>query len=378
MLRGPGNDRRVPTVTRLARTPLFDRQAELGARFAEFSGWEMPLQYSGVVDEHTAVRERVGLFDVSHLGKVTVTGPGARAFVDACLTNALDKIGPGRAQYTLCCDDETGGTVDDLIAYLCADDELLLIPNAANCAEVARRLSEAAPAGVEVRDAHREYAVLAVQGTRSDETLHSLGLPTGHDYMAFDATSWQGTRVTVCRTGYTGERGYELVVPVDAAVRAWDALLAAGAPHGIRPCGLGARDTLRTEMGYPLHGQDLSLDISPVQARVGWAVGWDKPAFWGRQALLAERKAGPARLLRGIGALGRGIPRPGMVVALDGSAAGQVTSGTFSPTLRKGIGLALLPPGVVDGTRVDVEIRGRREPFEVVRPPFVQPSTREA
>ena len=173
----------------------------------------MPLQYSGVVDEHTAVRERVGLFDVSHLGKVTVTGYGARAFVDACLTNALDKIAPGQAQYTLCCDDETGGTVDDLIAYLRSDDDLLLIPNAANCAEVGRRLSEVAPAGVEVRDVHREYAVLAVQGTRSDETLRTLGLPTGHDYMAFDVAAWEGTTVTVCRTGYTGERGYELVVP---------------------------------------------------------------------------------------------------------------------------------------------------------------------
>jgi aminomethyltransferase len=155
-------------------------------------------------------------------------------------------------------------------------------------------------------------------------------------------------------------------------------LLAAGAPHGILPCGLGARDTLRTEMGYPLHGQDLSPDISPVQARAGWAVGWDKPAFWGRDALLVERRAGPARLLRGIGALGRGIPRPGMVVTVDGNAAGQVTSGTFSPTLRKGIGLALLPPDVVDGTRVEVEVRGRSEAFEVVRPPFVRPSTREA
>jgi aminomethyltransferase len=367
----------VRTVTSLARTPLFDRQTALGARFAEFSGWEMPLQYSGVVDEHTAVRERVGLFDVSHLGKVTVTGDGARAFVDTCLTNALEKIAPGQAQYTLCCDDETGGTVDDLIAYLRSDDDLLLIPNAANCAEVARRLSDAAPAGVEIRDAHRDYAVLAVQGNRSDETLRTLGLPTGHDYMAFDVAAWEGTTVTVCRTGYTGERGYELVVPADAAVAVWDALLAAGAPHGILPCGLGARDTLRTEMGYPLHGQDLSLDISPVQARAGWAVGWDKPAFWGRDALLAERRAGPVRLLRGIGAVGRGIPRPGMVVTVDGSAAGHVTSGTFSPTLRKGIGLALLPPEVADGTRVEVEVRGRSEAFEVVRPPFVQPSTRE-
>ena len=365
-------------MTSLARTPLFDRHAALGARFAEFSGWEMPLQYSGVVDEHTAVRERVGLFDVSHLGKVTVTGPGARGFVDTCLTNALDKIGPGKAQYTLCCDDATGGTVDDLIAYLRSDDDLLLIPNAANCAEVVRRLSVAAPPAVEVRDAHRGYAVLAVQGTRSDETLHAIGLPTGHDYMAFATASWEGTTVTVCRTGYTGERGYELVVPWADAGAVWDTLLAAGEPYGILPCGLAARDTLRTEMGYPLHGQDLSMDITPVQARAGWAVGWDKPTFWGRDPLMAERKAGPTRLLRGISALGRGIPRPGMAVTVDGSAAGQVTSGTFSPTLRKGIGLALLPAGVADGARVDVDVRGRAEPFEVVRPPFVRPSTREA
>jgi len=364
-------------VSTLLRSPLHDRHVARGARFAEFGGWEMPLQYSGVVDEHTAVRERVGIFDVSHLGKATVTGPGARAFVDSCLTNALDKIAPGKAQYTLCCDDATGGVVDDLIAYLRSDDDLLLIPNAANSAEVVRRFAEAAPEGVEIHDAHREYAVLAVQGTRSDEVLEGLGLPTGHDYMAFADTTWDGAALTVCRTGYTGERGYELVVPWDHAGRTWDALLAAGAPHGILPCGLAARDTLRTEMGYPLHGQDLSLEITPVQASAGWAVGWDKPAFWGRDALLSERASGPARRLRGISALGRGIPRPGMTVAVGGETAGRVTSGTFSPTLRKGIGLALLPPEASDGDRVDVDVRGRAEPFEVVRPPFVQPSTRE-
>ena len=364
-------------MTTRERTPLYDRQAALGARFAEFSGWEMPLQFSGIVEEHTAVRERVGVFDVSHLGKATVTGLGARTFVDSCLTNALAKIGPGQAQYTLCCDDRTGGVVDDLIAYLRSDEDLLLVPNAANCAEIVRRLADAAPTDVQVSNAHKEHAILAVQGRFSDETLGAIGLPTGHDYMAFDTASWQDVPVTVCRTGYTGERGYELVVPWTEARPVWDALLAAGEPHGIVPCGLGARDTLRTEMGYPLHGQDLSLDITPVQAGAAWAVGWDKPAFWGRDVLLAERADGPARRLRGIRSLGRGIPRPGMDVSADGRPVGTVTSGTFSPTLRRGIGLALLASEVTPGAFVSVDVRGRLEEFEVVKPPFVQPSTRE-
>jgi glycine cleavage system T protein (aminomethyltransferase) len=364
-------------MTTPARTPLHDRHVALGARFAEFSGWEMPLQFSGVVDEHTAVRERVGIFDVSHLGKATVTGPGARAFVDSCLTNALGKIWPGKAQYTLCCDDPTGGVVDDLIAYLHSDDDLLLIPNAANCAEVVRRLAEDAPADVAVRNEHAGHAILAVQGPLSDETLSAIDLPTGHDYMAFDTATWRDVPVTVCRTGYTGERGYELVVPWDDAGPVWDALLEAGGLHGILPCGLGARDTLRTEMGYPLHGQDLSLDITPVQAGAAWAVGWDKQVFWGRTALLAERAAGPARRLRGIAAMGRAIPRPSMTVAVDDEPVGTVTSGTFSPTLRKGIGLALLRSDVAVGALVSVDVRGRPEKFEVVKPPFVQPSTRE-
>lgn len=367
---------RVVTDDALARTSLFDRHVALGAKFAEFGGWEMPLQYSGVVDEHTAVRERVGLFDVSHLGKATVVGDGARAFVDSCLTNALDKIGPGQAQYTLCCDDASGGVVDDLIVYVRADHDLLLVPNAANNAEVVRRLTAAAPDGVTVHDAHRDHAVLAVQGPRSDETLDALGLPTGHDYMSFAEAELDGVALIVCRTGYTGERGYELLVPWDHAGAVWDAILAAGEPYGIAPCGLGARDTLRTEMGYPLHGQDLSLDITPVQARVGWAVGWSKPAFWGREVLLAEKAAGPARRLRGIRAAGRGIPRPGMTVSAGGAALGAVTSGTFSPTLRRGIGLALLSADVADGQRVEVDVRGRAEVFEVVKPPFVEASTR--
>ena len=364
---------RVSGVTdvELARTPLHERHEALGAKFAEFGGWSMPLQYSGVVDEHTAVRQRVGLFDVSHLGKASVTGQGALEFVNSCLTNDLAKIEPGRAQYTLCCDD-TGGVIDDLIVYLRADDDLLLVPNAANNAEVVRRLAEAAPSGVVVRDRHRDYAVFAVQGPRSEAVMTALGLPTDHPYMSFVDAHLGDATVTVCRTGYTGERGYELLVDWGEAGQVWDSVMRAGAAEGIAPCGLGARDTLRTEMGYPLHGQDLSREISPLQGRSGWAIGWSKPRFWGREALLAEKEAGPKRRLRGIKALGRGIPRPGMTVKLDDSPTGVVTSGTFSPTLRQGVGLALLVPEIADGTEVEVEVRGRSERFEVVRPPFVE------
>jgi len=357
------------------RSPLHERHVALGAKFAPFGGWEMPLEYpTGVVKEHTAVREAVGLFDVSHLGKAEVRGDGAAAYVNACLSNDLGKIAPGKAQYTLCCD-ESGGIVDDLIAYLFADDRVFLVPNAANTAEVVRRLADDAPSGVEVTDLHTASAILAVQGPRSAAVLSAVGLPTEHEYMSFVEASLDGASLTVCRTGYTGEHGYELVVPNDAAPAVWDALMSAGEAHGLLPCGLGARDTLRTEMGYPLHGQDISLDVTPNQARLGWAVGWKKDAFWGRDALLAEKEAGAARILRGIVAAGRGIPRPGMsVLDRDGSPVGSVTSGTFSPTLRKGVGLALLDRALKDGDEVAVDVRGRREAFAVTRPPFVTPS----
>ncbi len=372
------------TESELMRSPLHERHVALGARTAAFGGWEMPLEYAGggVLKEHTAVREAVGVFDVSHLGKLVVRGRGAAAYVDSCLTNALDRIEPGQAQYTMACDDATGGVVDDLIVYLRADDDLLLVPNAANSAEVAGRLRSGAPDGVEVVDRHTEDAVLAVQGPRCDEVLAAVDLPVGHPYMSFRTGSLgggvdSGASATVCRTGYTGERGYELVLPAEAAPEVWDRLLAAGKKHGIRACGLGARDTLRTEMGYPLHGQELGPEVTPVQARAGWAVGWDKPAYWGRDVLVAERSEGAGRLLRGLRAGGRAIPRPGMPVQSAGAGAvGTVTSGTFSPTLRTGIGLALLDRSVSDGDEVQVDVRGRPEPFTVTKPPFVETQIR--
>jgi aminomethyltransferase len=364
----------------LLTSPLHERHVAAGAKFAAFSGWFMPLEYAGagVLAEHAAVRNAVGIFDVSHLGKATVAGPGAADFVNRCLTADLGKIGAGQAQYTMLCNAD-GGVIDDMIAYLKSSDEVLLIPNAANCAQVVAVLAEAAPDGVTVTNQHRDFAVLAVQGTHSDEVLSAAGFPAGHDYMTFIDADYEGTPMTVCRTGYTGERGYELVVPVNAAVALWDAVLAAGEPYGLQPAGLGARDTLRTEMGYALHGQDISPTITPVQARLGWAVGWKKESFFGAEALRAERQAGAKRLLRGLRATGRGIPRPGMVVhAPDGTEVGTVTSGTYSPTLKIGIALALIEAALNDEDVVLVDIRRRQEPFVITKPPFVTPGVRES
>lgn len=352
----------------------------LGAKMADFGGWEMPIEYpgGGLLAEHEAVRERVGLFDVSHLGKLQVVGTGAADFVDSCLTNAMSRIRPGQAQYTLCCDDASGGVVDDLIIYLRAPDDVLLVPNAANCAEVARRLSQAAPPGIAVIDLHERLGVLAVQGPLSDEVLADVGLPTGHDYMSFVNAIRSGGAVTVCRTGYTGERGYELMPTAESAPALWEALLDAVRRRGGLPCGLGARDTLRTEMGYPLHGHELGPDITPVQARLNWAVGWSKPAFWGRDVLVAEREQGPRRLARGLLALERGVPRADMdVVDGAGKVVGRTTSGTFSPTLKQGIALALLDREVAEGDDVFVSVRNRTLPCRVVRPPFVEVATRQ-
>ena len=360
----------APLTSPLQSSPLHGRHVALGATLGGFGGWQMPISYpGGTVAEHTAVRAAVGVFDVSHLGKLSITGPGAAAFVNRCFTADLDRIVPGEAQYTLCCNAD-GGVVDDLICYLVGPDEVLAVPNAANAEQVAGLLLAAAPDGVEITDRHRELAVLAVQGPHADDTVGpALGTLPELEYMAFTDVG----DVRVCRTGYTGERGYELLVPVERAGAVWDALVAAAEPVGGRPAGLAARDTLRTEMGYPLHGQDLGPDITPVQAGSGWAVGWSKPDFWGREALVAEKAAGPARRLRGLRATGRGVPRPGMAVRRDGAQIGITTSGTFSPTLKAGVALALIDSAASVGLddTVGVDVRGRELGCTVVKPPFV-------
>jgi aminomethyltransferase len=367
----------------LRRSPLHARHEALGATFAPFGGWEMPVQYSGggVVAEHTATREAVGLFDVSHLGKVRIAGPGAAALVDRCLTNDLTRIVPGKAQYTLCCAAD-GGVVDDLILYLVGPDEVFAVPNAANSAGVGRLLAEVAPPEIAIVDEHSELVVLAVQGPASSAVLHEAGvLPDlgaddpGEqlDYMSFVDVEWHDLPIRLCRTGYTGEHGYELIAPADGAEVLWDALAALVAEKGGLPAGLGARDTLRTEAGLPLHGQDLGPEITPLQARCGFAVGWKKDAFWGRDALVAEREAGPRRRSWGLKATGRGVPRAHMAVKRGDEVVGETTSGTFSPTLKTGIALALLDTaaGLAEGDTVSVDVRGRALECEVVTPPFV-------
>lgn len=265
-----------------------------------------------------------------------------------------------------------------MIAYYVDDDEIFLVPNAANTAAVVDALQAAAPPELTITNLHRSYAVLAVQGPRSADVLGELGLPTDMDYMAYADTSYSGVPVRVCRTGYTGEHGYELLPPWESAGVVFDALAAAVKAAGGEPAGLGARDTLRTEMGYPLHGHELSLDISPLQARCGWAIGWKKEAFFGRDALLAEKEAGPRRLLRGLRMTGRGVLRAGQTVLAGDTPVGVTTSGTFSPTLQAGIALALVDTdaGVEDGQEITVDVRGRRAACEVVRPPFVAVKTR--
>ncbi len=352
---------------------------DLGATLADFGGWEMPIEYTGTVAEHTSVREQVGMFDVSHMGYTEITGPDAVSWLNTIVTNDLGRIGAGQAQYTLLCGSD-GGVIDDLIVYRSDDDALFCVPNAANSdvvvavlAEVAERSQAADGAQITVADRRAEVGIIAIQGPRSADTLASIGLPADHDYMSFVPVSWQGFDVITARTGYTGEHGYELICPADGLPVLWEALASAG----VTPCGLGARDTLRTEMGYPLHGHELSADITPVQARLAWAVGWDKDDFHGAVALRTERERGPHRVLWGLRATGRGIPRAGMTVRdSQDRVIGVTTSGTFSPTLRQGIALALLDPSVAEGDTATIDVRGRELPCRVTKPPFVESHVR--
>jgi len=356
----------------LIQSPLAEIHRSLGAKFAEFGGFEMPLEYTGVVSEHTAVRTSAGIFDVSHLGTFLVEGEGAAAWLNTRLSNDLNRISPGQAQYTLLLNDH-GGVVDDMIAYLFSPEKVMVIPNAANSDEVIRRLRTGAPEALVWTDRHTADAILAIQGPVSPQILGEAGLPMDMDYMHFRVADLElggvPVTMTVCRTGYTGEHGYEIVVPAEHAVPLWNLLTSSGP---LQPCGLGARDTLRTEMGYPLHGNDLSQTVSPVEARLIWAVGWGKDHFDGDEAVRAQRLDGAPRTLLGIRACGRAIPRHGMAVSdLDGTLVGDVTSGTFSPTLKQGIGLALVPSAFRAGGQVLVDIRGRSELFDLVKPPFV-------
>lgn len=363
-------------------SPLLSIHQGLGAKLGDFAGWQMPLEYpapvgGGTLAEHQAVREQVGIFDVSHLGKIAVRGAGAKSWANTIFTNDLDRVTTGQAQYSLLCDQD-GGVIDDVIIYCKGADELLIVPNAANANTVFETLVQANNSGLTLENLHQEFAVIALQGPQSRAVLMAVGLHRELDYMSFAQVEFQGAHFILCRTGYSGEHGYELIPPAKIAEELWHDLSREVLRIGGKIAGLGARDTLRTEMGYPLHGHELSLDISPLEANLSWAVGWSKNTFHGHQALRTAQAKGVDRILRGLLITDRGIPRAQMLVRNSaGAVVGTVTSGTFSPTLKQGIALALIEAGIEIGDHVVVDVRGRMLGSVVVKPPFVPSRVRE-
>jgi aminomethyltransferase len=356
----------------MKESPLHERHLSRNAKMADFGGWLMPIEYpgAGVLAEHSAVRERVGLFDVSHLGKASVVGTGALEFLNQMFTHDLTKIENGEAQYSMLCDN-SGGVIDDLIVYRNSESNFFIVPNASNTAAVVANLQSKAPATIEVKNLHNEFGVIALQGPLSSKVLASFGIELEIDYMSFSNVVIAGCEVIVCRTGYTGEFGFEILPTWDQATTVWDALVEQVEILGGLVCGLGARDTLRTEMGYPLHGHELSLEISPVMASASWAVGWNKAEFQGCENLVSQKANGVARRLVALKSLDRGIPRPEMQVLDDGQVVGEVTSGTFSPSIKVGIALALVDSKYKVGQQLTVDVRGRTSSVEIVKLPFV-------
>jgi aminomethyltransferase len=373
----------------LRHSPLADRHRGLDANLTAFAGWEMPLDYGSVVAEHRAVRAGCGVFDLSHLGTLVIRGAGAAGCLQQAFSNAVDALEAGRAQYTLCLDDD-GGIVDDLLLYRLPWG-YFAVPNAANAATVQAAVEACAGDDVEVADVKADLACIAVQGPESPRVLVEAGVDVGDlaylecEVLAVTDPDDEPDSATVgpahagalpdggvlARSGYTGERGYELFVPADRAPTLWDRLTAAGAV----PAGLGARDTLRLEMGYPLHGNDITPATSPAEAGLGWACRGS--GFRGEAAYRAAQSAGPERQLRGLRATGRGIPRRGCAVRSGaGAGVGEVTSGTFAPSLQLGVALAYLDAGIEDGEAVTIDVRGKAVPAEVVHPPFVDADPR--
>jgi aminomethyltransferase len=344
-------------ATSLARTPLYERHGALGARMVPFAGYEMPVQYTGVIEEHRAVRTDVGAFDVSHMGEIHVDGPSAHAFLQEMLSNDLDRVGDGQAQYTLLTN-EHGGIVDDLIAYRLAHGQYLVVVNASNRATVYEWLKEREPRGSEVRDASDEYGLVAVQGPRS---LERLGLDEKPAF-THEMGELDGIEVMISRTGYTGELGVELCCAEDDAPALWDAVLA----RGVIPCGLGARDTLRLEVCYPLHGNDITPETDAISAGLGWACALDTE-FTGVEELRRIKSEGPARKLVPFVLEEKAVPRQGMPI----EGGGEVTSGTHSPMLDRGIGMGYVPSAsAAPDTELTIDVRGKPRRARVVRKPI--------
>ena len=358
----------------LQTTPLHARHRALGARMTPFGGWDMPVHYSGLNEEHQAVRTAAGLFDVSHMGEVEIAGDDALAAVQHITSNDAGRLRPGRAQYSALTTPE-GTVVDDLLVYQLAAGHYLLVVNAANIAkDVAWIRKRIASAGDAVAvDSSRRYALIALQGPRAAAILQLLTAVEvdAIEYYAFASGEVANVRATISRTGYTGEDGFELFVPPQQADAVWCALLDAGGAHGLCPAGLGARDTLRLEAGMRLYGNDMDETTTLLEAGLGWTVGWDKESFIGREALLAQKRTGPSRKLVGFEMLERGIARHDHAVHAGADRVGRVTSGTLTPFLQKAIGMAYVPVELAArDTELSIDVRGRRLRARVVPMPF--------
>lgn len=360
----------------LQHSPLDAQHRALGAKMVPFGGWDMPLQYTGVLEEHRACRERAVVFDVSHLGQLPMRGPGVFALLQRLFTNDLTRIGPGRAQYTHLLDPADAHVVDDIIVWWVGDQEFVVMPNASNTHRLVEAITEARGGGdapgeesVEVLGREAGGALLAVQGPSARALLAPVSAEAAAvARFTVEKIPWREATLIVAGTGYTGEDGVEILVADEHAAELWTALLEAG----VTPAGLGARDTLRLEAGLPLHGHELGPGITPLQAGLGWVVRWDKGDFRGRSALAAEREGGIARRLRGITISGRRPARDGATVLVDGSKVGTVTSGNFSPTLGHAIALALVRPDIEPGASVQLDVRGQLLDGEIVTLPFVK------
>ena len=353
------------------RTPLYDVHVRAGARIVEFAGWQMPVQYEGILAEHAAVRNEVGLFDVSHMGEVIFRGPKAFEALQRLFTNDLSRCADGQAQYGCLCRD-TGGIVDDVVVYRRAADDFLVCVNAANRQKDYDWLHGHA-FGADVTNESDAWAQIAVQGPRAAEVIQKLTSVrlSGIGTYRFTNGDVAGVPCLVARTGYTGEDGFELFCASQQGPKVWDALMEAGRAEGIRPCGLGARDSLRLEMAYRLYGSDMDDTTTPLEAGLSWVVKLDKGEFMGRQAMQKQKEAGLSKKLVGFTLTEPGIPRHGHAVLQDGKAVGTVTSGTKSPSLGTSVGLAYVPPALAaEGSTFAVDVRGRAVAAKVVKTPF--------
>jgi aminomethyltransferase len=362
------------TDTPLKKTPLNARHRASGARMVPFGGWDMPVEYAGITAEHMAVRERAGLFDVSHMGQVEIAGANALEAVQRISCNDASKLQVGQAQYSGLLTPD-GTFVDDLLVYRLGPQHFMLVVNASHIEKDFAYISEGiVPAGDAVAvNVSARYALIAVQGPRALEIVQPLtGIDLGSmKYYWFAHGEVAGVRATVSRTGYTGEDGFEIFVPPQSADKVWLSLLQAGEPHGLMPCGLGARDTLRLEAAMRLHGNDIDETTTPVEADLNWIVGWKKDSFVGADVLRRQKAEGAARRLVGFEMLERGIARQGYPIYANGEVVGTVTSGTQTPYLKKAIGLGYVPTALAaSGTSLEIDVRGRRLKAQVVPTPF--------